>query len=61
MMKAVKNKHTRSECHTVDACKIEVDPGLAQDQDLSESVTNGRDVNRNKQNMCPQPVPVTRG
>ena len=30
----------------------DVDPGLAQDRDSSESVTNRRDINGNQQNMC---------
>ena len=30
----------------------DVDPGLAQDPDLSEFVTNGRDVNGNGRNTC---------
>ena len=30
--------------------RSDVDPGLAQDQDLSELVTNGCDVNGNGQN-----------
>ena len=29
----------------------DVDPGLAQDQDLSEMATNGHDSNQNTQNM----------
>ena len=30
----------------------DVDPGLAQDRDSLETVTNGRDVNGNGQNTC---------
>ena len=34
-----------------DSCMLpDVDPGLAQDRDSLESVTNGRDVNGNGQN-----------